>query len=326
MKIAFLGFPKFIRELLFNLKDTSFLINNEIDILFAEKRKYKLSYYFKKISLGKAVYLKDSFIYKKQISEFIMENFPDKDISFIQKYKNIKVVDYNGLENIKNIESYDFIIAATFSGKIPTKIINKPKNKILNIHASFLPELRGGYPTYIGAYLNTLSSGVSIHFMNDLWDAGPILIQKKISVSSNTTNYDRIILAAQHAAELVNELFSPGFNINPVEQNNSEASHCYKILKAKREIKEMLASESLEGFVRANFSKYLFPFTFCTYRLHTFSIIKISLAPNILPEKYYNRKNKIIKFRGEYYINYYEKTYRIVQYFYKGKLHHSSVK
>lgn len=87
---------------------------------------------------------------------------------------------YNGLYNIENIEQYDLMIVASFGEKIPSCIFDRPRYGTLNIHPSYLPNLRGGYPTYIQAYDKNAIRGTTIHKMSDGWDNGDIAIQKNI--------------------------------------------------------------------------------------------------------------------------------------------------
>lgn len=88
------------------------------------------------------------------------------------------------LENIKP----DLIILAGFLLKIPISIINSFKKKIINIHPSLLP-LYGGKGMY-GSKIHQLVkknedkfSGITIHFVNDEYDKGLIIFQKKIKLN-----------------------------------------------------------------------------------------------------------------------------------------------
>tara|TARA_B100001057_G_scaffold336223_1_gene336996 strand:- start:467 stop:1024 length:558 start_codon:yes stop_codon:yes gene_type:complete len=90
------------------------------------------------------------------------------------------------LENIQP----DLIILAGFLLKIPISIINSFKKKIINIHPSILP-LYGGKGMY-GTKIHHLVkknkdkfSGITIHFVNDEYDKGLIIFQKKVKLKKS---------------------------------------------------------------------------------------------------------------------------------------------
>ena len=86
----------------------------------------------------------------------------------------------------------DFIILAGFLLKLPTIMVGKYPNRILNIHPSLLPKY-GGRGMYGNAVHKAVlenketESGISIHFVNQNYDEGKLILQVKCSVSTNET-------------------------------------------------------------------------------------------------------------------------------------------
>ena len=81
----------------------------------------------------------------------------------------------------------DLILLAGFMKKIPVDIIKIYENKILNIHPSLLPDYggKGFYGMNVhNAIFNSKEkfSGATVHYVNERYDKGPILIQKKIDI------------------------------------------------------------------------------------------------------------------------------------------------
>ena len=81
----------------------------------------------------------------------------------------------------------DLILLAGFMKKIPVDIVKIYENKILNIHPSLLPDYggKGFYGMNVhNAVFNSKDkfSGATVHYVNEKYDKGPILIQKKIDV------------------------------------------------------------------------------------------------------------------------------------------------
>jgi len=86
----------------------------------------------------------------------------------------------------------DIIILAGFLLKLPTIMIEYYPNRILNIHPSLLPKYGGK-----GMYGNKVhkavlenketESGISIHFVNQNYDEGEVILQEKCVISEDET-------------------------------------------------------------------------------------------------------------------------------------------
>ena len=64
------------------------------------------------------------------------------------------------------------------------------RDRILNVHPSLLPKYAGGMDTNVHAEViknGDTETGCTIHFVTEEVDAGPILIQKKCTVTSDDT-------------------------------------------------------------------------------------------------------------------------------------------
>lgn len=99
--------------------------------------------------------------------------------------------DVNGLLKILK-ERADYIILAGFLWKIPQFIIDAFPNKIINIHPALLPKY-GGKGMYGMRVHNAVvengdkETGITIHLVNENYDEGAILFQKKVAISSTDT-------------------------------------------------------------------------------------------------------------------------------------------
>ncbi len=86
----------------------------------------------------------------------------------------------------------DLIVLAGFLKKIPAEVIGRYRNKIINIHPSLLPKFggKGFYGMNVHkAVINAgeQESGCTVHFVNEHYDKGDIIDQKKIPVSDEDT-------------------------------------------------------------------------------------------------------------------------------------------
>ena len=95
---------------------------------------------------------------------------------------------------VKEIEKYEvgFIVLAGFLWKIPFELIAAYQNKILNIHPALLPKF-GGKKMY-GHFVHEAvlkagekESGITIHYVDEIYDHGKIIFQAKCAVAENET-------------------------------------------------------------------------------------------------------------------------------------------
>ncbi|UEG50703.1 phosphoribosylglycinamide formyltransferase [Ferruginibacter lapsinanis] len=95
------------------------------------------------------------------------------------------------LEELKK-HSIGFIILAGFLWKIPAKLTGAYPGKIVNIHPALLPNYggKGMYGGFVHAAVianKEKESGISIHYVDELYDHGNIIFQAKCPVSDDDT-------------------------------------------------------------------------------------------------------------------------------------------
>ena len=86
----------------------------------------------------------------------------------------------------------DFILLAGYMKKIDSAIINKFKNRIINIHPALIPSFCGEkmYGSHVHQAVldhGCKISGVTVHVVDEEYDHGPIVIQKAVEVLDNDT-------------------------------------------------------------------------------------------------------------------------------------------
>ncbi len=98
---------------------------------------------------------------------------------------------------LKTLINYkpDLLILAGFLWKIPNQWILKFSDKILNIHPSLLPKYggKGMYGMNIHEAIKKnqeKETGITIHLVNEDYDKGRIIFQKKIQIPSNLNPKD----------------------------------------------------------------------------------------------------------------------------------------
>ncbi len=86
----------------------------------------------------------------------------------------------------------DLLVLAGFLWKIPEYLVKAYPNKIVNIHPALLPKYggRGMYGHHVHEAViaaGESQSGMTIHFVNEQYDEGTILLQKSVAVRDDET-------------------------------------------------------------------------------------------------------------------------------------------
>ena len=89
------------------------------------------------------------------------------------------------LSLIKDLEP-DIVISSGFEYKVPEDIIEVPEKGIVNLHPSYLPYNRGSHP-YIWPLVDGTPAGVSVHYMVEEIDEGPIIDKREVEVRPDDT-------------------------------------------------------------------------------------------------------------------------------------------
>jgi phosphoribosylglycinamide formyltransferase-1 len=89
----------------------------------------------------------------------------------------------------------DLIVLAGFLLKFPENIINVFQNKVINIHPALLPKYGGrgmyGHHVHEAVVKNKeTETGITIHYVNQQYDEGAIITQKKIYITPTDTSDD----------------------------------------------------------------------------------------------------------------------------------------
>ncbi|MFN8406388.1 MAG: phosphoribosylglycinamide formyltransferase [Sphingobacteriaceae bacterium] len=92
---------------------------------------------------------------------------------------------------LKNLQ-IDLIVLAGFLWLIPDNILKEFPNQIINIHPSLLPKFggKGMYGDHVHRAVlkaDAIESGITIHFVNELFDEGEIIYQSRFKIEKNDT-------------------------------------------------------------------------------------------------------------------------------------------
>ena len=132
----------------------------------------------------------------------ILSNNKDSKVLERSKSLNIKTLtftkdDLYGSNKLNKtlFEKADFIVLAGFLWKIPASLIHLFPKKIINIHPALLPKYggKGMYGIRVHQAVkgnNEKETGITIHFVNEHYDEGSIIFQKKVTIIASDSPLD----------------------------------------------------------------------------------------------------------------------------------------
>lgn len=214
---------------------------------------------------------------KSRLQVMLEETFkPSPEVTLINQLKlnqiKLKSANSEAFQKLMDSLNVDLIIIGTWKELITPQTYNIPKIATVNVHPSLLPKYRGPNP-----YLQTILhgekySGVSIHLVNNEYDAGAILKQIKIPIYESDTSHELRERTVTQTRQLISEFLDDLNNriLTPVNQDSKSATYYPNITG-----KEMMldfntqTSDEISKTIRA-----LHPFlpTYITYKNIFFTV------------------------------------------------------
>ena len=102
----------------------------------------------------------------------------------------------------------DYIILAGYLKLIGRQIVDRYNNKIINIHPALLPSFGGkgmyGHHVHEAVFNRGVKlSGATVHLVNNEYDAGPIVLQKSVSIEDAISDEE----IAKRVLKIEHEIF-----------------------------------------------------------------------------------------------------------------------
>ena len=130
----------------------------------------------------------------------IVCNKPQAGVLQIAKHNNIptlliekpKFFNDDAYLPILQKHQINFIVLAGFLWKIPNQLIKAFPQKIVNIHPALLPNFggKGMYGHFVHEAVlaaNETQSGITIHYVDEVYDHGNIIFQASCTIAANET-------------------------------------------------------------------------------------------------------------------------------------------
>jgi len=160
-------------------------------------------------------------------------------ISSLSSGKIFKGKEVNNEETINIITTFevDYIIGIHFPYIISKKLLEVPKIGFLNLHPAYLP-FNKGWHTPSWAIIDGTPYGATLHFMSEKLDAGDIIFQEEVVVSSSETANSLYTKVLKKEYEVFVKAFDDikNFKPNRVKQLIKGTSHVKRDLEKVQEI------------------------------------------------------------------------------------------
>jgi len=164
------------------------------------KELLKENYSIAAVGIYKPVILKNKVIAIENESLALAAN--QRDIPIIDLSQSIDIT----LKQCKHF-SIDLILMSCYSRRLPDELTNSVTGGCFNMHPSLLPQYRGPEPIF-WQFKEAADLGVSWHRVVHEFDAGEVLIQKKIIVDEGASYADVNQQIASTGARLLLRLLS----------------------------------------------------------------------------------------------------------------------
>lgn len=100
-------------------------------------------------------------------------------------YEN-RMDDIDFIHKIRQLNA-DIAVVCSYNKKIPVELLKSVKGGFVNCHPSLLPDYRGANPYSNVLINNEKETGITLHFMDENFDTGNIITQKRILIEKNET-------------------------------------------------------------------------------------------------------------------------------------------
>ncbi len=157
-------------------------------------------------------------------------NSPYSSIADLAWARHLPVWEVSALaypETIATLAAYqaDCICVACFSRRIPRVILDLPRLGCLNVHPSLLPANRGPAPLFWTFREGSVTTGVTVHMMDEGLDTGPIVMQQALTVPDGIGYTDLeqrcAVLGGALLAESVWQLYTGCAVMTPQDESQS---------------------------------------------------------------------------------------------------------
>lgn len=139
----------------------------------------------------------------------------------------------NAISDILNKENPELIVVVAYGKILPEYVLNFPKHKCVNVHASLLPEYRGAAPIQRSIIDGKTLTGVTTMYMEKGLDTGDMIEKANVEITEQDnfeTLHDKLALAGAELIVSTIEKIDSG-TVSAEKQDDSLSSYAQMITK-----------------------------------------------------------------------------------------------
>lgn len=126
----------------------------------------------------------------------------------------------------------DVIVVIAYGRILPKYVLDFPKYKCINVHASLLPKYRGAAPIQWCIVNGENMTGITTMLMDVGLDCGDMLLKKEIPITADMTGGELHDILAESCPQVLIDTLDKIESIVPEKQDNSQSSYAPMIDKS----------------------------------------------------------------------------------------------
>ncbi|GER65575.1 methionyl-tRNA formyltransferase [Weizmannia acidilactici] len=146
----------------------------------------------------------------------------------------------------------DVVVTCAYGQILPKALLDAPPYGCINVHASLLPELRGGAPIHYAILQGKKKTGITIMYMAEKLDAGDIISQREVDIDETDdvgTLHEKLsAVGAELLSETLPKILAK--EITAIPQDEEKATFAYNITRGQEKINWEKTGEDIYNQIR----------------------------------------------------------------------------
>ena len=151
---------------------------------------------------------------------------PVKELALAHRLKVCQPLKIKTPEALDEFRSHaaDVAVVVAYGRILPETFLTAFRYGALNVHFSLLPKYRGAAPVNWAIVNGETETGVTVMQMDSGLDTGDILLQRSTPIGERETSIELMSRLGDLGADLVSEALSQIDTLEPVKQNDADAT------------------------------------------------------------------------------------------------------
>lgn len=163
-----------------------------------------------------------------------------------------KIRDVNSVAELQRYAP-DLIVTAAYGQILPKSILMMPSLGCINIHASLLPQYRGGAPVHYAIMNGETVSGITIMYMAEGLDTGDMISKVEVPIGDMDNTGTMLDKLSEAGAQLLLDTLPQlrAGTVQAIPQNHEEATYAPTIRRDDERINWQRSAVEIHNQVRA---------------------------------------------------------------------------